>query len=55
MIAPEPEVEESEHPEVSKTEARQTEGEQKGQSTQAQRGGEEHLEEVDVEGRDESA
>ncbi len=55
MIAPETSTEESQHPDVSKSEAQQVEGEQKGQGPPAQRGGEEHLEEVDVEGRDETA
>jgi len=53
MIAPEPVAEESQHPEVNKTKPQQGEGEVQGQDTEAQRGGEEQLEDIDVEGRDE--
>lgn len=49
MIAPEPIVEESQHPEVVKSGSQQAEGEQQGETTEGQRGGEERLEEVDVE------
>lgn len=52
MFAPEP-TEEPQHPHVSKTGSQQEEGEQQGQRTEAQHGGEEQLEDVDVEGRNE--
>jgi hypothetical protein len=55
MIAPEPTPEESQHPEVTKAGAQQQEGEQQVESTTPQRGGQEQLEEVDVQGRDEEA
>lgn len=55
MICPEPTGEEtSQHPDVSKSGEVQEEGEQ-GPGKEAQRGGEEQLEEIDVEGRDENA
>ena len=55
MIAPEPPTDESQHPEVRKSGSQQEEGGEGGQTTEAQRGGEEQLEEVDVEGREEDA
>jgi len=57
MITPESAVEESQHPDVSKTGAQQEEGEQQGQSTGPQGAGQGDLEDVDVDEdrRDEEA